>query len=415
MAVGVSLQVVAVLAPIDATCRAAWASALLLFSVTAQAQSENDAAILGEEASGVRVEELRLRNNVYLQQGNGYQSAYGNVRGPGSEQVWVVEPQISARIRQNDHIRHDIFLGVDIVTAASADGIDLITEASRVNESTTLNAQTTIEDDGSDYSARYGIHVEEHFTSFSVGVGFVEHLNEENTLINASSNIVVDFLDPLDRRGIDTGLVNRTTIDVQVGLSQLLSETTIVDGSIGFAFQGGVLETTWNSVPAQLALSEQRGTLLARTAEVFPDKRLRGVASVRLAQHVPVTHSTLKGSYRFYLDDFGLLGHTAQVALYQYLTDWLYLRGTYRLHEQTGVSFYTEMAAPDLPSRRSRTADSDLAPLTARELGAKLVLVRPQAPAPLRDDDSIDLSYFHYWRTNDMRVHMLSLGYWRTF
>jgi hypothetical protein len=134
-----------------------------------------------------------------------------------------------------------------------------------------------------------------------------------------------------------------------------------------------------------------------------------------VAQHVPLTHSTIKGAYRFYIDQFGLIAHSAEVMIYQYLTPWLYVRGSYRGHDQTGVDFYTELAPADMPRTADRTADSDLAPLATQEVGAKLVLHRPTAPRAIRDDDAIDLSYYFFRRTNELQVHMMSLGYSRTF
>jgi hypothetical protein len=137
--------------------------------------------------------------------------------------------------------------------------------------------------------------------------------------------------------------------------------------------------------------------------------------SAAVAQHVPLTNSTLKGNYRFYIDSFGITAHSTEVIVYQYLTPWLYLRASGRLHDQTAVDFFDRVAPSSLGPSTPRTADSDLAAFASHEASLALVLYRPRAPLGLRDDDSIDLGYTYYVRSNDLFVHALSLGYLRTF
>jgi uncharacterized protein DUF3570 len=407
----VSPLAVAVRARIDLVLACALSASLLCGAARAD---DVDADILGDD-TGWKLEETRARVSAFVQRGQGYQSAWGSVPGPGSEDAWIVEPQLAFRVRQSDELRHDVRLGIDIVTAASPDAVDLITEASRVTEAGMIDITTTYAADDTDYSAHYGTDLEEHFKSFFMGVDILWHVAEDNTLVRLGGNVVADFFDPITIRGRDFGLATRGTVDVELAFSQLLSPTTIFDADYMLAFQGGVLETTYNSVPQLHATdTPPRAYGYVRTNEKMPDDRYRHALSVRLAQHIPITHSTLKGSYRFYADTFGLFGHTAEIDLRQYLGPWLALRGSYRLHVQNGVEFYMSLAPTDL-DEENRTADSDLAPFIAREVGAQVVFYRGRAPAAVRDDDTIDASYSYYWRTNDLHVHVLSLGYARSF
>ena len=58
---------------------------------------------------------------------------------------------------------------------------------------------------------------------------------------------------------------------------------------------------------------------------------------------------------RILRDDWGVLAHTTDAQVYQRVTPWFYVRGSYRFHHQNGVSFYTERARPD---ESPRTSDS---------------------------------------------------------
>jgi len=105
-------------------------------------------------------------------------------------------------------------------------------------------------------------------------------------------------------------------------------------------------------------------------------------------------------SYRFYLDDWGLLAHTAEAQLFQRLTPWLYLRGTYRVYQQNGVSFYRVGQPQSVP----QTADSDLAPFIAQTFGGLIACDLPMVPH-LRTLH-LEVGYERYIRTNDLAVNI---------
>ena len=78
----------------------------------------------------------------------------------------------------------------------------------------------------------------------------------------------------------------------------------------------------------------------------------------------------LKGSYRFYVDDWSVLAHTAEATVVQRLAGGLHLRATYRVHHQSAVGFFTKVAQPGAPGYR--TGDSDLARFVAQTVGGAI-------------------------------------------
>src|SRR5205823_13433421 len=104
--------------------------------------------------------------------------------------------------------------------------------------------------------------------------------------------------------------------------------------------------------------------------EKLPTFRQRHAFVGRLAQWLP-WRGALHLYYRFYVDDWGVVAHSAEVELYQRVGPWLWLRATYRVHQQSGVSFFTTAASP---TASCRFPDNDLAPFVAQTFGGAVCL-----------------------------------------
>jgi hypothetical protein len=365
-----------------------------------------DDEILGADEESWAIEDVALRTVYVDQRGAGYQSQAGPPEGPGSEDMWVIEPWAQIRVRQSAAVRHELTVPVDVVTAASPDALDAMSSASRVNEAVGADLRTEIRISDTDtITTRVGFHWEEPLTSGTLGAGWRRALADDNAAIAINGSLTVDGFDVTDQTGEYLRKSARETASANVSFSQILSPTTVADASYGVTWQHGTLAQTWNAVPVMGG---------APAGEVFPRDRLRHALAGRIAQHVPATHSTVKAWYRYYRDDFGLAAHTVELTGYQYVVPWLYVRAAYRFHHQTGVDFFTTQmpAAPVDPT--PRTADSDLAPFDAHELGAGIAIVPERAPRALRRW-SITADYARYRRSNDLTIDVVALGLGRVF
>lgn len=367
-----------------------------------------------------KVDRAGARLAFFHQDGTGYQSRAGETRGPGDEEIYVYQGMGAIGIQTGDRLRNDIVFALDIVTAASPDALDATTSASRETEAGDMRVTTTFAATPKDtIRFLYGPHAEEHWWGGRVGVGYQRSLADDNATIDVNVIEILDYFDDLHEDGKDTGEVNRWTTSANLGYTQILSPTTLASASYGFTFQTGRLDTSWNSVP----LIDQTPTdpliddrVAGRIREDFPNKRLRHAFAGQLLQHIPRSRSTVRLGYRYYFDDVSLQAHTANVAWYQWLGARTYARLGYRFHHQTGVDFFTTGVRPgDFELGSPVTADSDLAPFFAHEVAGKLVVyVRPpgSAKGPVQ---FLDLGYLRYWRSNDLKVDMMSLGYGGNF
>ncbi|MBN8610059.1 MAG: DUF3570 domain-containing protein [Deltaproteobacteria bacterium] len=361
----------------------------------------------------LRIDRFGARLSVFHQTGRGYQSqAEIDASGRGSEFVFIANPVIYTHITHREGITHDVYLPIDILTSASTDALDAVSTASRDNESFTLDVTTTIPD-GNDtrYFLRWGAHVEEELKAGNGGLGISLDLADDNAQLILGVDAIVDIFDPVQYNGTDLGLTERLTLSANGTLSQLLSETTTLAVSVGLTGQIGHIQTPWNSVPLTDGTVRDGG----RTADLFPPSRLRAAASARLAQAVPDSRTYLQAAYRLYLDDYGVVAHSAEGTVTQYLTDDFWLRGSYRFHSQGAPYFWANELPRSSALRMYRTADSDLAALDLHEVSASFRYFYDRQGQPSDRSGYVELGYTYYGRSNSLEIHMGTLGFQTAF
>ena len=362
----------------------------------------DDAAIIGDDPTW-RIEDLQVRASYFDQRGHGFQSQDGIEGQPGSEFMYMFSPSALIVLRQNADIVHQVTVPVDAITAASPDAVDAVSTASKRNIAFDLDVRSSYKLTEHDtLTSRVMGHGEEPLGGGLLGVGYQRALADDNATIGVNGSIGIDGFDDHDHFGDFRGKTARETLSASVTASQLLSPTTVLDGSYGVTYQHGTLRTGWNAVPTSDGLL---------TDEVLPRDRTRHALTARLAQHVPFTHSTVKLWYRFYHDTFGTDAHTVEASAYQYVVPWIYVRGSYRFHRQTGADFFTTAIPKPFDAMTTlRTADSDLAPFDAHEWSVQLTTVRGRGPFKLW---SFSAELMRYSRSNDLQIIVGSLAFQR--
>jgi hypothetical protein len=357
--------------------------------------SYDDSRILDAMGAGLHLQSVMTRVTGFDQFGYGYQAQGGPTPlSPGSERLTVFEPQVELIFRQGDRLTHRVWIPVDVVTNASPDAIDVVSSASRhveagsIDWTTTYRASKTV-----DLSMRSGVHLENPFRSWDSGMAIRRSYADDATVLSASALEVFDWFDHFNIHGDRSGHTDRNGTTGTVGLSQVLTPTTVASINYGLTVQEGTMGNTWNSVPLASG---------GRGPELLPDQRLRHALVGRLAQWLP-WNGALRLYYRFYADDWGIVAHSVEGQLMQRLTPELYVGGTYRFHTQTGATFFTPLAPL---GATLRVADSDLAPLDSETVGGKIVMDFPLA-GEIRALH-LELDCERYVRTNDLRVNIVS-------
>jgi hypothetical protein len=378
------------------------ALAIALGSSRALAQDSQlaDAQVLGatDADARVRIESITTRITGYDQFGAGYQSKAGPLTGPGSERLTVFEPQVEIVATQGDRLTHRVWVPIDMVTAASPHSAqptpDVTSGASRKLEGGTLQWTTGYKvDKSSQVALTSGLHLENPFRSWNAGLSASRAFADQNTVVSGSVVGILDWFDRFYISGERDGRTERSTTLASVGVTQVLTPTTVANLNYGLTLQTGELGNTWNVVPLA---NGQRGP------EILPTWRTRHALVGRMSQFLP-WNGALRLYYRFYADDWGIAAHSVEGQLMQRLTQSLYIGALYRFHTQTGPFFFTTLAPVDATLR---VADSDLAPLHSQTIGGKLVgdvNVRGLARAL-----HYELEYDRYFRSNDLQMDIVS-------
>jgi hypothetical protein len=368
---------------------------LALAASRARADDWSSADILGRPRA-FSIESVRVRYTQFEQSGLGFQSQAGPVMGPGSEWALIEQPQLEVVAKQGENLTHRLWVPLDVVTAASPDALDAISTASRTNEAGSVDLTSTYRSNRTDSAfVRAGFHLEEPFRSWNLGAGWSRSLADDNALVALSVAQVWDWFDAFTIHGIRLGHGNRSTTNANLGLTQLLSPTTIVHVDYGGTVQIGTLGNTWNSVPLETGL---------RGDERLPDFRQRHALVGRIAQWLP-WNGALHLFYRLYLDDWGIVGNTVEAELYQRLSPRVYVRLNYRVHLQRGADFFTTRADDTM---KFRTADSDLDSFVAQTFGGKIALELPVGR--FARGLLADVGYERYIRSNGLNATIVSCG-----
>ncbi len=355
------------------------------------------------EAPPYRVQSLAARFTYFDQDGLGYQSAAGPVLGPGSQRATIAEPQSEVVAAVGDRLVERVAVSLDVVTAASPNHklyglpvgapVDAISSPSRINEAEQIDADSTYAWGRTTFGLHANYHVEEPLESWGLGAVVTRAFADDNTVLSASLFQIVDWFDNFDLAGKRHGRDVRSTSNANLGLSQLLSPTTLALVGYGLTAQAGTLTNTWNSVP----LAD--GT---RGAELVPRQRLRHAVSGRLVQWLP-WDGALRLGVRLYADSWGSVARTADATLSQRLGP-LTLELGGRYHRQTAVDFFGTLFNPGAPGYR--TADSDLAGLAAWAASAGARWDQPIGHQGHRI--FFALTGERYARTNNLHVELVS-------
>jgi uncharacterized protein (DUF736 family) len=375
--------------------------AVLLSAREAEAQRLDPKEILvPQEAPYFRLVSVATRLTAYSQYGNGYQSKAGPIGGPGSQRLTVFEPQLEVVAKQGERLTHRVWVPVDVVS--SADAIDrdrrppdVTSSASRRNEAGTIDWTTTAQASPSTtLGVRNAVHLEEEWRSWTGGLTLGHTFDEQSSTLSLAATTVFDWFDAYDSTGKRIGQRTRSTHTASLGLTRVLTSTTIAEASYGVTLQAGELGNTWNAVPSVGS---------SYVLEQLPASRLRHAVVGRLAQALP-WDGALKVYYRLYTDDWKINAHSLEGQLLQRLTSTIYVGFGYRFHTQTRPDFFTLRAAADAPLR---TADSDLDTFRAHAISGRIsfdVPLTPPGPRALH----ADIAFEHYRRTNDLLVNVVT-------
>ena len=367
--------------------------------------------------------------------------------GEGTEELTDATSSIVVKIPVNPDDVLTVDAGISAYTSASSSNVNPFdgdpnnntspfsasSGASRQDVLAYFNPsyQHSSEDRNSIVSANAYISSEYDYFSVGFGGGYTRLLNEKNTEIGVSANIFLDKWNPQypielrggfsDSRITGSGTYNpnfssfdketRNSYALSFSLSQILSKR--FQGSIfmDIVKQQGLLSTPFQRVyfgdVTDFFIEDFQ---LADDVERLPDTRLKIPFGARLNYFLSDIF-VIRTYYRFYMDDWGINSHTANLEIPIKISDAFTIYPSYRYYTQRKADyFYPKEDA--LSTLNFYTSDYDLSGYNANQygLGARYKDIFTTAKVFMFGLKTVDLRFNKYNRSDGLNAFIFTLG-----
>ena len=289
------------------------------------------------------------------------------------EMIDVVIPAVEAAY-EGERIGVKASYGADILSGATpvltADTISSATTYSETRHSGSAGV-TLMPTETWNVGGTYRISVEPDYRTHAAGV------NISLDLFKRMSTLDVGFSYSLEAVGKSTDASYRkstATRQLDLGWSQILTRRTLLRALVtgGYSTCAETLGCQANPYRYVAILSDDDDLSMV-LSERTPSSLLRLTAALRLSQAIG-NSTAIHGEYRFYVDSWSVLGHTAGLTLAQsFLSERLVFEFESRASTHSGVDFYRDSYTynGDSDPPTYRTADREFSGLRSLRLGLR--------------------------------------------
>lgn len=210
-----------------------------------------------------------------------------------------------------------------------------------------------------------------------------------------------DAIDPVENVNTTVTPDRKTTLHANAVATDILGPTTVLRVGLEVDHVEGLQHNPYRRVYAG-------GTSVP---ENHPSRRERHDAFVKLNQYF-TNKSSLRFSYRFYGDDWGVVSHEAGAQLSQYLTAGVNAQYRYRWYTQTAADFYRSEYATTGGVDGHLTGDYRLGPLSSHLFDMTLQFdlgVLASGSRSLRHL-GLTLDYGRYFNSSNYSADILETG-----
>ncbi|MCA9785670.1 MAG: DUF3570 domain-containing protein [Candidatus Cloacimonetes bacterium] len=274
-----------------------------------------------------------------------------------------------------------------------------------------------------------GLNLSKETDYFSSGasLSLAWDLDQRRTTVNLGASVTEDRVTPRGGMAVPLSVYGAGEMqssssagkhmqDVLLGFTRILNERTVFQFNATQGWDQGYLTEPYKGVSL---VDGETGALRGSRHESRPDTRSRTALYAKTAVHLP--RDVVHLSYRWYNDDWGVTGHTVDLAYYMKLGRGHVLRPHLRWSGQSAADFhsYTLISGQTLPDYVS--ADSRLSDMSTLTAGLKYSL--PLGPGTFSSKVEYMLQRMNVPSSQtpgvlntmdvapDLKVIMLSLGY----
>lgn len=346
----------------------------------------------------------------YYTQDNDHSAVTG---GRGTEDLQVYAAQLLADWGNDSTETYHIDAGIDLITSASTDNIDLVmSSASREDTRTHLNLglNRRIRGTGYIYGVLGGASIESDYLSKTGALSLSHVSDDQNREWSLSFQA---FFDDLRWGRFDNGKpqkliypsdlrsknwftnYNRNSFNLNAGFSRSINPRMVLGIYPGVIYQHGLLSTPFHRVFFNDG---------SKRVENLPDKRIKFPIGFQLNTFLG-TRTVLRSYYRFYWDNFGVAAHAIELELPVKLGLELTLTPFVRTYAQSQANYFNPYGEHNI-TQEFYTSDYDLSKFTSIKAGVGALY----APVFSRDRrfQEIEVRYAFYKRSDGMVAHTIT-------
>jgi hypothetical protein len=245
---------------------------------------------------------------------------------------------VRKKITENLAVEANYF--IDKVSGAS---VDVLSQASVIKD-TRKQKTITVEylHDKTTYNASYIQSVERDYISNTA------HLSLSQDMFGDLTTVTLGFSRTRDKVGENNGtadipiinwLGHADTRNYDAGISQILTKNLIAGINFEVVADSGFLANPYRSVRF-LDPTTPKGYGLA--SQVYPDTRTSTAVQGQMKYYLPY-RAAVTGSYRFFRDTWGIVGHTVELDYTHPIGKVLILEARARYYRQNSATFYSDL------------------------------------------------------------------------
>lgn len=343
--------------------------------------------------------------SVLMQQFNDSQNI--SVRSAIGNYMLAFAPDASMRLHWNNE--RVVVPGV-AAPAGTQEAVDAITTASRPISGNAYEDYVKVRNEFETNVVKgpaamsYYLSSEVDYLAQQLGGSVSRDFRSQTVNVSVGSSFGWDEIKPLADDDTNQAPDRRTTLHVNAVTTHVLSPVTMVRWGLEHNIVTGLQHNPYRNVYAAGANHPER----------HPNSRNRSDMFVRVHQYLP-NQSSVKLSYRYYFDDWGIDSHEIGTRLSQYVTRGVFARYTYRWYSQSPADFYREDYTQPDGVGGYLTGDYRMSDLSSHMFGLALNfdMYSLLASSPTFASTSLWLNYERYFNSNNYSFNTLtaSLAY----
>jgi hypothetical protein len=142
--------------------------------------------------------------------------------------------------------------------------------------------------------------------------------------------------------------------------------------------------------------------------ENLPGSRYKLPIGLRLNYFLD-DHFIIRTFYRYYMDNWGIRAHTAEIEVPIKFTSFVSVSPFYRYTNQQGTRYFAPYGQHNVTDVYY-TSDYDLSTLTSNFVGLNLRLAPPKGVFGIQQLNTLELRYGHYMRSTGLNSDILTLA-----